>query len=100
MENLINQLPEGSKGRSIESPRTIVLMKWERKRRRYNWKKKENLDLLTFITDQLAKKLEKPVKEVNTITRLIMEIAQFDKLKHYQRQVNEYNENFANFKKY
>jgi len=99
MKTIINQLPQGTKGRSIESPRTIVLMQWERKRRRYNWEKKESLDLLTFITDQLAKKLEKPVKEVNTITRLIMEIEQFDKLKHYQRQVNEYNENFANFTK-
>ena len=100
MKTIINQLPEGSKGRSIESPRTIVLMQWERKRRRYNRENKENLDLLTFITKSLSERLRKPICQTHTLTRLIMEIAQFDKLKHYQRQVSEYNENFANFKKY
>jgi len=36
MRTLFKQLPEGDKGKSIQSPKTIILMRLESLRRKFN----------------------------------------------------------------
>ena len=93
MKALANNLPPGNQGRSIHSPRTIILMKYERLRRKYNRVNNESLSLHTFLHLRYSEYFKTPIKDTMIVARLVVEIVQFDKAKHYLTN-SKYNNNF------
>ena len=91
MNQLIKNLPPGEQGRSIHSPRTITLMKYEQLRRRYNRVNKASLSLVTFLHLHYSKRFKTPLKDVCLMGRLVVEIVQFDKAKHYLSKAKYFN---------
>ena len=93
MRTLFKQLPEGNKGKSIQSPKTIILMRLESLRRKFNRENDENLSMITFLHLYYAKRFNESVKDVHVLGRLTVDIMQFDKAKHYL-SVARFNNNF------
>mgnify|MGYP005996434619 FL=1 len=93
MRTLFKQLPEGNKGKSIQSPKTIILMRLESLRRKFNRENDENLSMVTFLHVYYSKKLNKPINEVCLLGRLTVEIMTFAKQRHYLENAI-YNNNF------
>ncbi len=92
MKKLINQLPEGSKGRSIESPRTIVLKKYEGLRLKFNRANKSNLNLFQFLHYYFYQRSRLTITNNDVLARLTMEIVNFSKAEYYLSRSN-YNNN-------
>jgi|10_taG_2_1085330.scaffolds.fasta_scaffold25297_6 hypothetical protein len=92
MKKLINQLPEGSKGCSIESPRTIVLKKYEGLRRKFNRINKSNLNLFQFLHYYFYQRSRLTITNNDVLARLTMEIVNFSKADNYLNKSN-YNNN-------
>tara|TARA_R100000951_G_C2649890_1_gene183996 strand:+ start:932 stop:1222 length:291 start_codon:yes stop_codon:yes gene_type:complete len=83
MRTLFKQLPEGDKGKSIQSPKTIILIRLESLRRKFNRENDENLSMITFLHVYYSNKLNKPINEVCLLGRLTVEIMTFDKQRQY-----------------
>lgn len=92
MKTIIKNLPQGSKSKSIHSPRDLLLMKYESLRRKHNRSNKESLSFITFMHLYYSKKLREPINEVMVIGRLTVEIMAFNKSEYYL-DVARYNNN-------
>jgi hypothetical protein len=75
MRTLFKQLPEGNKGKSIQSPKTIILMRLESLRRKFNRENDENLSMITFLHLYYAKRFNESVKDVHVLGRLTVRLA-------------------------
>ena len=93
MKHLIKQLPEGEITKSIHSPRTIILMKYERLRREFNRKNDENLSMKTFLCVHFSRLKQQPINSVNPLAWLTVEIMAFKRDRYYLHSAI-YNNNF------
>ena len=83
IHQLSTQLVTGEMGRSIESPRTKVLMQFENDRRQYNRINGENVDLYTYLCLNRRGEYEK----VDPVARVLMGVFFHDQEKNkYKRK--------------
>lgn len=82
IKTLSTQLVTGEMGRSIESPRTRVLMQFEHDRRQYNRINGENVDLYTFLC--LNRRGE--YNKVDPIAHVLMGIVFHDAAEQYRKK--------------
>ena len=82
IHQLSTQLITGDMGRSIESPRTTVLMQFEHDRREYNRINNENVDLYTFLCFNSRGEYNK----VDPVAHVLMGIVFHDAAEQYRKK--------------
>ena len=87
IKTLSTQLVTGEMGRSIESPRTKVLMQFEHDRRQYNRINGENVDLYTWLCLDRHGKFQK----VDPVARVLMGVMFHDRRKNYLKAGKYFN---------